>query len=130
MQEVTNWATKDQLCVLFATMLSFYEITSLVDVWRTNYDILIKDILHKVKKKFKTPLPQLSKEQIENNALMYLETTIKNYGNIFHDIKSMPLPNGSPISDRGNRLLNEELSYDVIALEKLHIELFNSLNLD
>lgn len=42
----------------------------------------------------------------------------------------MPFLNSSLISDRGNKLLNKELSYDVIALKKLHDKLFNYLNPD
>ena len=72
---------------------------------------------------------KLSETQLKNYALYEIEKLLQQFGRSLGDYPQMPQPNMNLIQKSTNRLIQEETSYDILALIKEH-EVLAGLNTD
>ena len=73
---------------------------------------------------------KLSETQLKNYALYEIEKLLQQFGRSLGDYPQMPQPNMNLIQKSTNRLIQEETSYDILALKKEHEVLLAGLNTD
>jgi hypothetical protein len=118
--ESSIWATGSQLRELFVTILLFGEVTNISQLWENNWKILSDDVLYRKRKLFQHPELQLTDEQIQSYCLIELEKILVQNGKYLSDFPGMPLPNSIAADAMENRLILEEMNYNVIELTKEH----------
>ncbi|KAL6581949.1 hypothetical protein OROMI_005963 [Orobanche minor] len=69
----------------------------------------------------------LSDHQIKNLALAEIEKLLKANGSSLHYFDDMPKSDNSVVSDATNQLILDELSYDRVAMQSQHAELYTHL---
>ncbi|KAL8143855.1 hypothetical protein V2J09_016887 [Rumex salicifolius] len=89
--------------------------------------ILFEDILFQKRKEFRFPALELSDEQMQTYCLLHIEEELRRHGK---SISEYPMPDKTLLTATDNRLVREELAYSKLAMEKLHGELFQSLNVE
>ncbi|CAJ2679392.1 unnamed protein product [Trifolium pratense] len=119
-EESSIWATGSQLRELFVTILLYGEVTNISQLWENNWKILSDDILYKKRKLFHHSELQLTDEQIQSYCLIELEKILVQNGKYLSDFSGMPLPSSIASEAMENRLILEELNYNVIELIKEH----------
>ncbi|XP_074358164.1 uncharacterized protein LOC141697601 [Apium graveolens] len=128
LSEAAVWATGNELRNLFVTILIFFHVSNVPELWKTHSQILSEDMLHIQRKRFQFPTLQLTTAQTEVHALVEIESLMQKLGKSLKDIDGMSQPDSSLTRDIGNRLLNEELNYDRAALKILHGKSLHALN--
>ncbi|KAF3623079.1 hypothetical protein FXO38_30936 [Capsicum annuum] len=118
--EAACWASRNELRNLFVAILIHCQVSDSAKLWRTNYEILSEDITSLQRKRFQLKDLQLTQNQLEAYTLFELETIFVKMGKSLKDIDGMPLPDSALLSDRRNRLINEELDYDKEHLKEVH----------
>ncbi|XP_071708776.1 uncharacterized protein [Rutidosis leptorrhynchoides] len=126
--EVKIWASGAQLRDLFATMLLFCNITNPLRLWEQHWEDLADDILHKKRKIFNFPDLTLIDSQIKNYCLVEIQGVLHKHRKSLSDFPSLPLPDPSLLTQLDNRLIREELNYNIKDMKNLHDNLFRSLN--
>ncbi|PHU26198.1 Retrovirus-related Pol polyprotein from transposon TNT 1-94 [Capsicum chinense] len=126
--EAACWASGNELRNLFVTILIHCQVSDSAKLWRTNYEILSKDITSLQRNRFQVKDLQLTQKQLEAYTLFVIETILVKMGKSLKDIDEMPLPDSALLSDRRNRLINEELEYNKEDLKKMHDKSFALLN--
>ncbi|XP_071721366.1 ATP-dependent DNA helicase PIF1-like [Rutidosis leptorrhynchoides] len=126
--EARLWASGAQLRDLFVTMLLFCNVSSPLKLWELNWEALSEDILHKKRKHFKFPELILTETQIKNYCLVEIQAILNRNGKSLSDYQDLPQPDPSLLTKLDNRLIREELNYNVEEMRNLHESLFNSLN--
>ncbi|TXG48657.1 hypothetical protein EZV62_024532 [Acer yangbiense] len=74
------------------------------------------------------PQLTLTETQLKNLALYEIKQILQKNNRSLKDFPPLPLPNHSLIQDANNRLIREELSYDIQRLIMEHKELYSGLN--
>ncbi|XP_074347407.1 uncharacterized protein LOC141686261 [Apium graveolens] len=128
LSEASVWATGNELCNLFVTILIYFQVSNIPELWKTHSQILSEDMLHLQRKRFQVPNLQLTKEHIEAYALLEIEGLMQKLRKSLKEIDEMSQPDSSLTREFGNRLLNEELDYDRDALKIFHEKSLNALN--
>ncbi|XP_071708928.1 uncharacterized protein [Rutidosis leptorrhynchoides] len=126
--EAKIWASGAQLRDLFVTMLLFCNITNLLRLWEQHWEDLADDILHKKRKIFNFPDLTLTDSQIKNYCLVEIQGVLHKHGKSLSDFPSLPQPDASLLTQLDNRLIREELNYNIKEMKNLHDNLFRSLN--
>ena len=126
--EASFWATGTQLRNLFVTILLFCELNSPRRLWDQTWEAISEDILYKKRKQFMYPALELTEEQTQNYCLVKLQELLHKNGKSLSDFADLPQPNASLLTNLDNRLIREELSYDMKKLKAEHQKLFASLN--
>ncbi|XP_074346805.1 uncharacterized protein LOC141685608 [Apium graveolens] len=80
LSEAVVWATGNELRNLFVTMLVFFQVSNVPELWKTHSEILSEDMLHLQRKRFHAPNLHLTKEQIESYALAEIESLMQKLG--------------------------------------------------
>ncbi|KAK2379913.1 hypothetical protein QL285_067659 [Trifolium repens] len=78
------------------------------------------DAVKQKRKLFQHPELQLTDEQIQSYCLIELEKILVQNGKYLSDFPGMPLPNSIAADAMENRLILEEMNYNVIELTKEH----------
>ncbi|KAL8087815.1 hypothetical protein AgCh_037814 [Apium graveolens] len=128
LSEAAVWATGNELRNLFVTILIFFHVSNVPELWKTHSQILSEDMFHIQRKRFQFPTLQLTTAQTEAYALVEIESLMQKLGKSLKDIDGMSQPDSSLTRDIGNGLLNEELNYDRAALKILHEKSLHALN--
>ncbi|XP_071728505.1 uncharacterized protein [Rutidosis leptorrhynchoides] len=89
---------------------------------------LSDDILHKRRKIFNFPDLLLTDEQLKNYCLVEIQALLNKNGKSLSDYPDLPQPDPSLLTQLDNRLIHEELNYNIKEMHTLHESLFNSLN--
>jgi hypothetical protein len=123
----TNWATASQLRSLFTTMLTFCEIKNEREFFNKNWQKMVDDIEQQVKHKY-YPIEYIpTQTELQDLLLEELEEIFSRNG---QQINNYNLPRRSIYHefDTNNRLIQEEMNYDVQYLEKEANKLYTQLN--
>lgn len=128
--EARFWASGSKLRDLFVTILLFCEVNSPLQLWDQNWEALSEDILHKKRKQFKFPNLQLTETQIKNYCLVAIKELLNINGKSLSDFPELPMPDPTLLTNMDNRLIREELDYDMKEVSVEHQKLYNSLNSD
>uniref|UniRef100_A0A6N2MDD8 ATP-dependent DNA helicase n=1 Tax=Salix viminalis TaxID=40686 RepID=A0A6N2MDD8_SALVM len=120
-------ASSPQLRQLFVGIILFCQVADPLilfnQVWHSMYD----DILYKLKASFRMPNLILPHDQLKNYVLYELEQLFNASATTLQD-HSLPMPNGQLLKEITNKLLREELDYDLTELRSQHSLNFASLN--
>ncbi|PIA25525.1 hypothetical protein AQUCO_11200032v1 [Aquilegia coerulea] len=123
-----TWSNASNLRDMFVTMLMFCEVSDPLDMWNKNWENLSDDILYKRRKITGNPNLHMTVEEIKNAALCEIELLLNANNLSLTNFSPMPLPDMSTHYHVNNRLVQEELDYDHLELEREFSELHGYLN--
>ncbi|KAL3643546.1 hypothetical protein CASFOL_014361 [Castilleja foliolosa] len=113
--EASKWASAKSLQRIFCTLLLENCMQNPVNVWDSCWMWLSDDILHSRRKLLHN---QLTEEEIKNLALIEIEIILRRSGGSLKYIDSMPQPDFNNINSSTNRMIMDELDYDIVKLEE------------
>ncbi|XP_022003614.1 uncharacterized protein LOC110901069 [Helianthus annuus] len=113
------------LCNLFATMLASNTLSKPEHVWENTWEYLADGILYNRQKLLRIEGLSLPEEQIRNLTLLEIERYLLCNKSSLSQFSSMPQPDSESIYSADNRLIADELRYDVSATA---IEFDNNLS--
>ncbi|XP_012836449.1 PREDICTED: uncharacterized protein LOC105957075, partial [Erythranthe guttata] len=115
-REAYGWANGHFLRLLFAVMLLSNSLSRPEHVWEKCWSNLSDDITYKHQKRHNNPDLTLSDDSLKNYALIEIEKILQSNGKSLRNFDSMPMPLDSSMDDTENRLVLDELDYDVFAM--------------
>ncbi|XP_047953329.1 uncharacterized protein LOC125199313, partial [Salvia hispanica] len=116
--EASFWASTDCLRKLFVTLLSSESISRPNFVWDSCWKFLSEDVLYKQRRLSNNPDLMLDDDQIKNFALVEIDKLLVNVGRSLRNFDGIPYPSSEYFQCSFDRMINEELSYDRVALSK------------
>ena len=116
--DASFWSSSYQIRQLFIIILLFCNVNDSNKFLKKHWKLMTDDILYRIRHLFKNPNLRISEANLYNYVLYELEK-ILNSNSMTRSNFNLPLPTGSLINELNNRLLQEELNYDV---EKLKID--------
>ncbi|XP_071688036.1 uncharacterized protein [Rutidosis leptorrhynchoides] len=125
--EATLWASGSQLRDFFVTILLFCNVSKPLKLWEQHWEALSDDILRKRRKLYNYPDLILTETQIKNYCLVEIEAILNKNGKSLADYPDLPQPDQSLLTHKDNRLIREELNYNLQEMRTLHTTLHNSL---
>ncbi|PWA93051.1 hypothetical protein CTI12_AA075150 [Artemisia annua] len=125
--EASFWAFGSQLRDLFVTILLFCELNSPRRLWNQTWGAISDDILYKKRKQFIYPALELTEEQTHTTAWWNYKSSCTKMGSL-SDFLDLPQPYPSLVTNLDNRMIIEELSYNMKQLKIEHETLHASLN--
>ncbi|XP_071713076.1 uncharacterized protein [Rutidosis leptorrhynchoides] len=126
--EATLWASGSQLHDLFVTILLFCNVSKPLKLWETHWEALADGILRKKRKLYNYPDLILNEAQPRNYCLVEIQAILNKNGKSLADYPDLPQPDQSLLTQMDNRLIREELNYNIKEMQALHNSLYNSLN--
>ncbi|XP_073225646.1 uncharacterized protein [Cicer arietinum] len=96
----------------------------------SNSKLLSEDILYKQCRLLNFPDLHLSYDQLKNYALSKIQKHLRKVGKSLEDYKGMAIPNSNVIEEANNRLITEELNYDMLKMHEEYSQLLHGLNSD
>ena len=126
-EEATTWATSSQLRNLFCIMLAYCEIKDEREFFNKNWKKMVDDIERQLTLKH-YPIKYITTEtELQNLLLQDLEEILSRNG---HQITNYNLPCRCIHHelDTSNKLIQEEMNYDIQYLEEESNKLYSQLN--
>jgi hypothetical protein len=125
--EAAAWATAPQLRQLFVTMLLFCEVTDERAFFEKVWRLLADDIQYRIREIICNPNYEIQEDDLRNYLLDDLSDLFAKYG---HRIRDHDLPTRTTASHAlsGNRLIDEELAYNLNELKHESEKLVGNLN--
>ncbi|XP_071728373.1 uncharacterized protein [Rutidosis leptorrhynchoides] len=96
-------------------------------LWEQHWEALSDDILRKRRKLYNYPDLILTETQIKNYCLVEIEAILNKNGKSLADYPDLPQPDQSLLTHMDNRLIREELNYNLQEMKTLHTTLHKSL---
>lgn len=127
MQEATFWATPFALKDLFSTIIIFCEVADPVSLWEKFWQPMSEDIAHCLQRIYNLQHYQVPEEQIKDQTLSTIKLLFKANGTLVTQF-NLPLPTSNIYYSSVDRLLMEELEYNINYLKVEHEKLFTQLN--
>ncbi|XP_012841489.1 PREDICTED: uncharacterized protein LOC105961772 [Erythranthe guttata] len=115
-KEASTWANGGYIRRLFVVLLISNSFTRPEHVWESCWSDLSDDIAYKHQQLHNNPDFTLSDDSLKNYALLDIEKIMQSNGKSLRNYDSMPLPIESLVDERENRLVLDELEYDVFAM--------------
>nr|XP_040256329.2 uncharacterized protein LOC120974039 [Aegilops tauschii subsp. strangulata] len=128
--EASSWASGAQLRQLFTTILSHCEVTNPKILWDSTWEALCEDMQYKRRIILNIPTLQLTNTQKQAYGLIEIEKLMRQVGKSLKEYTEIELPNAAELDELGNRLINEEVNYDMEKLKDEHKTILNNLNQD
>ncbi|XP_057756276.1 uncharacterized protein LOC130975502 [Arachis stenosperma] len=117
--EASTWASGNYLRNLFVVLLISNNISRPELVWQQCYQQLSEDLLYHIEFQH---LIQLSDDQLLNMTLSKVEMMLQANGRSLREFNGIPLPDLDIIDGLDNRIIADELTFDIVALrDKLEI---------
>nr|KAJ0201995.1 hypothetical protein LSAT_V11C600327630 [Lactuca sativa] len=126
-KEASHSGTGFYLRFLFATMLMSNSLGRPEFVWENTWQHLSDGILYNQQRRLKSPGLSLNKDQLKNLTLFEIEQILLRNNTSLKNYKQMPYPDSDTISSSTNRLIMEELEYDILLLKKEFDSMFHAL---
>ncbi|KAK9078099.1 hypothetical protein SSX86_002156 [Deinandra increscens subsp. villosa] len=126
--EAQMWASGNQLRTLFVTILLFCEVSSPLQLWEQNWEVLCEDIEYKKRRELRFPKWEPKDHQKKNYCLLKIEELLQRNGMSLNDFENFPKPDPTLLGNVENRLIREELSYNVSLEKEMHEKLYSNLN--
>lgn len=126
-EEATNWATASQLRNLFTTMLTFCDLKDEREFFEKNWAKMVDDIEKQLILKYYPINYTPSEIELQDLLLDELEDIFSKNGQQINNY-NLPRRSSHHILDPSNRLIQEEMNYDIKHLEeeeanKLYLQL-------
>ncbi|KAM3367371.1 hypothetical protein ACQJBY_016147 [Aegilops geniculata] len=128
--EASSRASGAQLRQLFTTILSHCEVTNPKILWDSTWEALCEDMQYKRGIILNIPTLQLTNAQKQAYGLIEIEKLMRQVGKSLKEYTEIELPNAAELDELGNRLINEEVNYDMEKLKDEHKTILNNLNQD
>ncbi|KAL7583175.1 hypothetical protein Lser_V15G43646 [Lactuca serriola] len=112
---------------LFATMLLSNSLCKPEIVWQNTWEYLSDGILYNKKQRLKSPGLSLNEDQLKNLTLFEIEQILLRNNSSLKHYGKMPYPDADSVSSSNNRLITEELDYDIPNLKNEFDRLFVAL---
>nr|XP_012567255.2 ATP-dependent DNA helicase RRM3-like isoform X1 [Cicer arietinum]XP_027186627.1 ATP-dependent DNA helicase RRM3-like isoform X1 [Cicer arietinum]XP_027186628.1 ATP-dependent DNA helicase RRM3-like isoform X1 [Cicer arietinum]XP_027186629.1 ATP-dependent DNA helicase RRM3-like isoform X1 [Cicer arietinum] len=129
-KEAAAWGTGIQLRQLFSTILLNCTVINPGLLWESNSKLLSEDILYRQHRLLNFPDLHLSDDQLKNYALSEIQKHLRKVDKSLEYYKGMAIPNSNVIEELNNRLITEELNYDMLKMHEEYSQLLHGLNLD
>ncbi|KAJ0517389.1 putative DNA helicase [Helianthus annuus] len=126
-QEASHSGSGYFLRSLFSTMLLNETLSRPEFVWQKTWQFLSDDILYKQQMLLKSPELSLTDNQIKNLTLFEIERILLRNNSTLKKFPAMPFPDSDFVSNCNNRLITEELSYDIDNLKTDVVTLISAL---
>ncbi|XP_020081827.1 uncharacterized protein LOC109705509 [Ananas comosus] len=127
LEEASHWSSPADLRQLFVTLVIFCEVADPVKLWNEFWKMFTDDIIYKLKKVLGLREIHMPEIELQNYVLFELEVLFNQNSSSLSQF-NLPIPNRFVLEDMSNKLLREELDYDVCALKLEHTKLFEGLN--
>lgn len=127
-RETSNWATGYQLRSMFAKMLMFCEISNSSQIWNKHWRSISDDIEMGLQRQENSINDNLFDAVLQNQTLMEIESILNKNGRSLKEFSDMPFPTNEYSTLITNRILHDEMSYDVELLASEFDVLFSKLN--
>lgn len=121
--EASTLATGNQLRSMFSEILMFCELKDPNELWNKYWVSLSDDLQSRYRRTLGDSELILSDDELKNLSLTEKESILTKNGRSLSEFSSIPFSNNNISNSISNRLLREEISYDI---ESLKIE-FNSM---
>jgi hypothetical protein len=112
LEEAGIWASRQQLCDMFASMLMFCEVTNPRQLWDAHWESLSDDIEAMTRREHDDPIITLFEDVLKDRALYEINQVLICNGYCLEYFPMLPKSNYVPSVHGGNRLVQEELAYD------------------
>ncbi|XP_038719916.1 uncharacterized protein LOC120012542 [Tripterygium wilfordii] len=112
LDEAYVFATGSQLRQLFVTLILFCHVSDPLNLWDKHWMNFQDDILYKLRHQLNLPYLNVSDIQLKNHILFELEMLFNKSGSSLAE-HELPMPNGQLLDELNNRLLREEMNYDI-----------------
>nr|KAJ0194029.1 hypothetical protein LSAT_V11C800414390 [Lactuca sativa] len=129
-EEASHSGSGYYLRFLFATMLKSNSLSRPYYVWENTWQYLSDGILYNQRIRLKTPGLSLNDDQIKNLTLYEIEKILLQNSSSLRDFVGMPYPDHDLVSSTNNRLITEELDFDITILQKESHQLLESLTVE
>ncbi|CAH1415218.1 unnamed protein product [Lactuca virosa] len=96
-------------------------------VWENTWEYLADGILYNQRQRFKSPDLSLNEDQLKNLTLFEIEQVLLRNNSSLKNYKNMPFPDVDYVSSSNNRLITEELDYDIHVMKTEFDSMFLAL---
>ncbi|KAH7850741.1 hypothetical protein Vadar_002294 [Vaccinium darrowii] len=127
--EASTWASASKLRNMYCTMLMFSDVTNPLDLWERHWKSLTDDLMYRLRRDASDNALHIEDETLKNLGLLEIEHILKRNGRSLKDFPPMPMPSVRDAHFVTNRLIREELEYDVASEHQMFDELFAVLHL-
>ena len=128
-QEAINWATSFQLRNLFVIILTYCHIKDEKEFFNTTWHTMVDDIEKNLIQKYHPIKYKPSQLELQQNLLEELEELFSRNGQQITNY-NLPRRHQPKQVDNINRLIHEEMTYDIDYLEQEANKLYIQLNKD
>ncbi|CAH1438891.1 unnamed protein product [Lactuca virosa] len=126
-KEASHSGSGFYLRFLFATLLMCNSMSKPEVVWENTWEYLADEILYNQRRRFKSPDLSLNEDQLKNLTLFEIEQVLLRNNSTLKNYKNMPIPDVDSVSSSNNRLITEELDYDIPVMKTEFDRMFLAL---
>ncbi|CAH1445219.1 unnamed protein product [Lactuca virosa] len=112
---------------LFATLLMCNSMSKPEVVWENTWEYLADGILYRQRQRFKSAELSLGVDELKNLTLFEIQQILLRNNSTLKNFKNMPYPDVESVSSSNNRLITEELDYDVPVIKNDYDRMFLAL---
>ncbi|XP_012853090.1 PREDICTED: uncharacterized protein LOC105972659 [Erythranthe guttata] len=117
-KEANEWASGDYVRRLFVVLLVANNMSRPEHVWECCWKEFVEDIAYRLQQRRTNSGPHVSDDTLRNYALIEIENILQSNSTSLSNFPPMPIPIGSMTDGTVNRLVLDELDYDVDAMCK------------
>ncbi|XP_052627755.1 uncharacterized protein LOC111912983 [Lactuca sativa] len=126
-KEASHSGSGFYLRFLFATLLMCNSMSKPEVVWENTWEYLSDGILYNQRQKLKSPDLSLGEDEVKNLTLFEIEQILLQNNSTLKNFTKMPYPDVESVSSSNNRLIIEELDYDIPVMKNEFDHMFLAL---
>ncbi|XP_039138709.1 uncharacterized protein LOC120276027 [Dioscorea cayenensis subsp. rotundata] len=127
--QAAHWATGAQLRQLFVTIILFCDVGDKKALFEKHWQVISEDIHYRLRQTFHMPNYTISDEYLRNYLLVALEDLLNKHSSSLEE-NDLPRSQSLSINNLTDRLLQEELNYNIPQLQEDHLSMFAKLNVE